>query len=155
MANPLRIRFGKLIHFIFDILRPNITNSTDPRVPIMLAPNSEPVTLSCIRVPLSKERPYVWLNATVGSFSLDSLDPSNLLFSIWRGQPNTGELIFSTADSGQDTETTRTSTFSHVDKPQKRFCSKIIYCLTVQAIDNISNINIIGPVTFTGTAIKK
>ena len=87
MANPLRIRFGKLIHFIFDILRPNITNSTDPRVPIMLAPNSEPVTLSCIRVPLSKERPYVWLNATVGSFSLDSLDPSNLLFSIWRGQP--------------------------------------------------------------------
>ena len=65
----------------------------------MLAPNSEPVTLSCIRVPLSKERPYVWLNATVGSFSLDSLDPSNLLFSIWRGQPNTGELIFSTADA--------------------------------------------------------
>lgn len=70
MANPLKIRLGKLIQFIFDILRPNTSNSTDPRVPVILPPASEPVTLSCITVPVSKESPLVWLSATIGSLSV-------------------------------------------------------------------------------------
>jgi len=154
MANPLKIRLGKLIQFIFDILRPNTSNSTDPRVPVILPPASEPVTLSCITVPVSKESPLVWLSATIGSLSVFSLEPSRLVFSIWRGQPDTGELIFSTADNGQGNGTSRTTTFTHVDQPNRRFCRKITYCLTAQAFDNEDNINIIGPVTFTGASIK-
>lgn len=155
MFNTFIIQFDKLIHFVFDKLNPNISNSTDPRVPIVLAPDSGPKLLSAIEVPIEKKESIVWLSATIGTFVEDSINPSRLIFTILRGNPNTGNIVFSTADSGQGGPTYRTSTFTHVDQIKNYPSSKVTYYLTVQAVDNSSNINIVGPISFNGAEIKK
>ncbi|WP_341877965.1 hypothetical protein [Defluviitalea saccharophila] len=41
MSQLLQCIFGKLLDFAFDVLRPNVTNSDSPRVPIRFTSSSE------------------------------------------------------------------------------------------------------------------
>ncbi|HOQ17142.1 MAG TPA: hypothetical protein PLG49_07195 [Defluviitaleaceae bacterium] len=157
MSSSFQINIERLSNFAYDTLNPNISDSTDPRVPIPLDNTTGEVILSTIRLPVQKEKSFIWLSATVG-FRVNGPDASNppaaMIFRIYRGNPDTGNLIYTTTDSGQGgagEPTFRTTNLNHVDT-QKKTCSCVSYTLTVEAVD-IESIDIIGPITFTAAEI--
>lgn len=159
MALPLQFSFDRLRNFVYDTLKPNISDSTDPRVPILLTNTTGETFLSSITLHLEGNKPSIWLNTTI-AFRVNeptpSQTPARMLFRIWRGEPNTGTLVYSTTDSGQGgagDPTFRTSNFNHIDF-LKKSCGPVTYTLTVEPM-NIVSISIIGPITFTAAEIDE
>ncbi|NLK98379.1 hypothetical protein [Defluviitalea saccharophila] len=155
----LQFDFDKLRNFAYDTLKPNISDSTDSRVPIHLTSTTGEKLLSTITLPLENQKAAVWLSATIGfrvNSPVPSQPPSAMRFRIWRGQPDTGTLVYSTTDSGQGGDSfgsvSRTTNLNHIDII-KTPCKSVTYTLTVEAFDIVS-ISIIGPITFTAAEIE-
>lgn len=113
----------------------------------------------------------VWLNATVGWEAIINViivGRVDVLFKIFRDDPITGTLIFSTLDSAEvGADSFATTHLSHVDLnpfgipptcpvPPVSPCIKLVnYFLTAELPLLGSAATVIGPITFTGAEIER
>lgn len=88
------------------------------------------------------------LRATVG-WQLPPGRITPILFKIWRGAPNTGNLIYSATDSGEGNfDFRKVTSLAHVDRG---FAASglVTYTLTAELTDPETAASVIGPCTFT------
>lgn len=162
MSRPLQFIIGKLRDFAFDVLKPNTTNSDDPKVPILITSTNEQKILSRIEVDINEKDSAVWLFGTVGFTVNSSIFPGFLTFEIWRGKPNKGALIFSTTDTaqgGNQNFTSRNTSFTTTDYFKYSPCHKITYYLAVTAeltsfLGDPIDLRFTGPITFLASTIQ-
>lgn len=161
MSNPLQFVFGRLHDFSFDALKPNFTNSTDSRVPIVFTTPNEEKLLSSITIYTNENDSVVWLFGTLGFTVNTQTFLGSIIFKIWRGKPSEGNLIFSTTDTiqgGTNAFTSRNSSFTVTDYIHSKVCNKIIYSLTAEITleepQTVTDVRLIGPITFLAGAIE-
>ncbi|NLK98380.1 MAG: hypothetical protein GX272_09950 [Epulopiscium sp.] len=167
MSQLLQCIFGKLLDFAFDVLRPNVTNSDSPRVPIRFTSSSEEKILSSITVDVHEKNTAVWLFGTIGFLVNTVIFPGSLTFNIWRGKPYKGQLIFSTTDTAQGGRETsigfdptfRNTSFTATDFFKNKHCNKVTYYLTVTSQltsdpEDPIDVRLIGPITFLAGTIQ-
>ncbi len=88
------------------------------------------------------------LRAAVG-WQLPPGPATHILFKIWRGAPNTGNLIYSAIDSGEGVYDFRKVTaLAHVDRGFTT-SGQVTYTLTAELINPGTAASVIGPLTFT------
>ena len=88
------------------------------------------------------------LRAAVG-WELPPQPSTRILFKIWRGAPNTGNLIYSALDSGEGHYDFRKVTaLAHVDR-EFTTSGLVTYTLTAELINPGTAATVIGPLTFT------
>lgn len=72
-----------------------------------------------------------------------------ILFKIWRGAPNTGNLIYSTLDSGEGSfDSRKVTALAHIDHGFTT-SGPVTYILTAEVTNPSASVNVIGPLTFT------
>lgn len=144
-------------NFRFFVLRNNTTGS----IAIPLTTSPIPTTLASLTLRSNFDCDQaVLLTATVGWRALtNGTGPErvNVLFKIWRGNPATGTLIFSAADSvDRDIDSRKITSFTHVDGHlDLRSSRPPIYFLTAELPNAGTAATVIGPVTFTATEFEK
>ncbi|HOQ17143.1 MAG: hypothetical protein GX198_02765 [Epulopiscium sp.] len=152
---PFQITNGIIRDFSFDVLNPNITNSTDSRVPIVITAADPPVILAQITIDIPEKKNAVWLFASLGFSARSDLTGPAAIFRIWRGHPSNDFEIFSTADNGQGSITVgtfRNSSFTTVDQLINVKCSRITYYLTVES-NVATQLTFNGPISFIAVSI--
>jgi hypothetical protein len=154
---------GLLTEFQFDELSPSNTSGATL---IPLTTVNTPVTIAQLSglkaLHIDEITDRVWLTGTVGWQGITNGTGSNkatVLFKIFRDAPVTGPLIYSLQDSAEvGFDNFRSSTVNHVDLPIVScppLKNDVPYFLTAEITQAGSQINIIGPITFTGAEIER
>lgn len=74
---------------------------------------------------------------------------TRVIFKVWRGAPNTGNLVYSATDSGEGNfDFRKVTTLAHVDRGFTT-SGLVTYTLTAELTNPDTAASVIGPLTFT------
>ncbi len=122
-----------------------LPNNTSGSVSIPITAST--TTLAAITVQTSPDL-ELSLRAAVG-WQLPPGRITPILFKIWRGAPNTGNLIYSAIDTGEGNfDFRKVTALAHVDRGFTT-SGQVTYTLTAELTNPETSASVIGPLTFT------